>query len=83
MSNNNYTSWLQTELANLLNQSPQAISTDTVFFELGLDSVTAVRLSGIIASALDAEIEPTLLFDYPTLRILCTYLEDKYGDRNL
>ena len=40
----------------------------------GLDSLTAVRLSGELESLLDRSLSPTLLYDYPSVDALVSYL---------
>jgi acyl carrier protein len=47
---------------------------DVPFRELGLDSATAIELSGRIAAALGRPLPPRLLFDHPTLGTLVAHL---------
>ncbi len=42
--------------------------------ELGLDSLMSVELRNTLASALDCSLSPTVLFDFPTIDLLCGHL---------
>jgi len=49
---------------------------DTGFFELGLDSLTAVELRNRLQVSLGVAVAPTLIFNYPTLKAMIGYLAD-------
>ena len=66
--------WLQQEVASLLDLPPEQVSLDRPLAEQGLDSADAVGLSGEIEERLHVELDPTLVFEYPTLRQLVDYL---------
>lgn len=67
-------SWLTSRLADLLKINPDDIDTDLPFEQYGLDSEQAVSLSGDLQEWLGRPLDPTLLFDYPTVRGLAEYL---------
>jgi acyl carrier protein len=46
------------------------------FTELGLDSMSAVTISGALETALDVDLDPTLLWDYPTIIDLSCHLAE-------
>jgi acyl-CoA synthetase (AMP-forming)/AMP-acid ligase II/3-oxoacyl-(acyl-carrier-protein) synthase/acyl carrier protein len=52
---------------------------DAPFASLGLDSMEVVALSGELSAQLDMAIEPTLVFDHPSLRALARHLARKPG----
>ncbi len=62
------------------------------FAELGMTSIQGVRLSGLLSDYLKTDIQPTLLYDYPSVIDLATYLlkeeqglfkqEEKFSKQN-
>ena len=66
--------WIVTYIANLLEISSDEIDTDVSFDAYGLDSSAAIGLTGDLEDWLGTEIEPTLLYDYPTVDALVDYL---------
>ncbi len=66
--------WLVSYLANLLEIRVDKISTTTNFDHYGLDSVAAVTLSGDLAEWLGCELDPALLYDYPTIELIVQFL---------
>lgn len=78
-SKNNITSeeirdWIASYLANLLEIPPDEIETDVSFDIYGLDSSAAIGLTGELEDWLGREVDPTLLYDYPTVEALVEYL---------
>ncbi len=67
--------WVVNWLVKYLNVSENLIDDDCAFSDLGVDSVGAVTLVGDIEDYLDCELEPTLLWNYPTIKELVAYLE--------
>lgn len=53
---------------------------DTPFAGLGFDSLEAVALSGELSAQLDIAIEPTLVFDHPTLRAVARHLASRLAE---
>jgi acyl carrier protein len=43
--------------------------------EMGVDSVHAISLVGDIETQFDIDVEPTLIFDYPTLSHIAAYID--------
>ncbi|MFI0168148.1 ACP S-malonyltransferase [Streptomyces sp. NPDC017095] len=69
------TGWLRAELGHLLQYDPEEPpDPDTGFFDLGLDSVLAVRLGTRIEQELGVELYATVAFDHPSVGALASYL---------
>lgn len=68
--------WLQNAVAEELNQPVSAIALDVPLSEMGLDSVAAVALTGDLEDWSGLEVDPTLIFDYPTIAALAAYLTE-------
>ncbi|MEL7351422.1 MAG: acyl carrier protein [Cyanobacteria bacterium P01_A01_bin.116] len=66
--------WIVSYLANLLEISPDEIEIDVSFDTYGLDSSAAIGLTGELEDWLGKEVDPTLLYDYPTVEALVEYL---------
>jgi acyl carrier protein len=72
-----YQSWLQDELAKLMELFPEQLPVNADLMSLGVDSLVAVRLAGLISDRLGATIDPTAMFDHPTIESLAAYLVDQ------
>lgn len=59
--------WLVQRVATYVQQSPEDIKTNVPLSEYGLDSVYALTLSGDIEDHLGLTLEPTLMWDHPTI----------------
>ncbi|MDJ0601108.1 MAG: acyl carrier protein [Crocosphaera sp.] len=70
--------WLVSYLSKLLEVDPETIDVTSTFETYGLDSSAAVVLSGDLQEWLGTDLDPTLLFDYPTIETLCGYLADNH-----
>jgi acyl carrier protein len=66
--------WLVQELARRLKVAPESISVKQPLASLGLDSRTAIALSGDLEKVLGRELSPTLAWDYPTVEALAEHL---------
>lgn len=66
--------WIIDYVANLLEIDPEDIDTTIPFDRYGLDSSAAVGLTGDLEDWLGLEIDPTLLYDYPTIESLAEHL---------
>lgn len=66
--------WLVSYLAKELELDPNQIDITIPFDRYGLESSAAVTLTGDLETWLGQEIEPTLLYDYPTIEAVGQYL---------
>lgn len=66
--------WLITYLSELLDISPDEVDVQVTFDSYGLDSAAAVGLTGELADWLTIDLEPTLLYEYPTIKKLAEFL---------
>lgn len=70
-------------LAKLIKVKPTDIDTGIAFDRYGLDSAAAVELTGLIGQWIGKELEPTLLYDYPTVDKLTAFVMlELEGERN-
>lgn len=74
--------WFVTRLAELLEVDPDEVEVDIPFDRYGLDSSAAIGLTGELSELLEIEIEPTLLYDYPTVEALTNYLSKQLEQNN-
>ncbi|MEL6351092.1 MAG: acyl carrier protein [Cyanobacteria bacterium J06627_28] len=68
--------WIVTYLADMLEISGDDIETDVSFDSYGLDSSAAVGLTGDLEDWLGEVVDPTILYDYPTIDSLSAHLSD-------
>jgi acyl transferase domain-containing protein/acyl-CoA synthetase (AMP-forming)/AMP-acid ligase II len=66
--------WLIARLASRLGVAAEAIDRDQPLARHGLDSLTAVALSGELEDRLQRAVPPTLFYDYPTIASLVAHL---------
>lgn len=66
--------WIVDYLADLLEVDPEDIDTSIPFDRYGLDSSAAVGLTGDLEDWMGMEIDPTLLYDYPTVDAVARHL---------
>ncbi|MEH2080434.1 acyl carrier protein [Nostoc sp.] len=69
--------WLVSYLAEQLEINSNEIDVTIPFERYGLDSSAAVSLSGDLEEWLGCEIDPTLLYDYPTIKALARHLAEE------
>ena len=66
------------EVARILGlESAHSVEEDTGFFDMGMDSMTAVELRNALQNVLGVRLPTTLLFKYSTVRALGGYLVDE------
>lgn len=66
--------WLIDRLASLLELEATAIDINRSFYDYGLNSSTAIHLTGELEDWLGDEVEPTLLYEYSTIKAIADYL---------
>ena len=67
--------WFVTYFADLLSLKPDDIDITIPFDRYGLDSSAVVVMTGDLEDWLAGiEIDPTLMYDYPTIELLAEYL---------
>ena len=66
--------WLVDRLAAQLALAPEEIDVRETFSDYGLDSRTAVGLSGELERWLCRSLSPTLAWDYPTIELMARHL---------
>lgn len=69
--------WIVNHIAELLEVNPNRINATSSFDRYGLDSVIAVSLTGDLEDWLGTELDPTLLYDYPTIERLAHHLAEE------
>ena len=69
--------WIVNYIAELLEIKPDSIDVTISFDCFGLDSSAAVELSGDLEDWLGRELEPTILYDYPTVEALAKHLSEE------
>ncbi|HAX75260.1 MAG TPA: phosphopantetheine-binding protein [Cyanobacteria bacterium UBA11372] len=68
--------WIVSYLAQLLEIQPDEIDTEIPFDQYGLDSSAAVGMTGDLEDWMGRKIDPTLLYDYPTIQALAQHLAE-------
>lgn len=66
--------WLVSYLAELLEIDPLKIDVKIPFNRYGLDSSAAIGLTGDLGDCLGYDLDPTLIYDYPTIEDLAEQL---------
>ena len=62
--------WLTQRVLAYGKVAPDTFTVDTPLAELGLDSVYALTLCGDIEDEYGLDVDPTIVWDYPTIREL-------------
>ncbi|QKJ20295.1 acyl carrier protein [Microbacterium hominis] len=62
--------WLTGRVLAYGKVAADSFTVDTPLTELGLDSVYALTLCGDIEDEFELEVDPTIVWDYPTIREL-------------
>lgn len=68
---------LQQALATLLDVEAQQISPTASFDDMGLDSLLGLRFARQVGELIGDEIDLEWIFDYPTVRELSGFLEQR------
>ena len=66
--------WLTATLASSLEVAPSTLDPMVPLADMGVDSVRAVGLVGDMEMYYDIDVDPTLIFDYPTLAHIAEYI---------
>ncbi|HEY9670381.1 MAG TPA: acyl carrier protein [Waterburya sp.] len=69
--------WIVSYLAQLLEMNPDEINTTIPFDQYGLDSSAAVGMTGDLEDWIGKKIDPTLVYDYPTIEALAQHLANE------
>jgi len=65
---------LKNEIASETGISVSEISDSSSFFELGLNSISAVFILDVLEKKLQVEMNPLFFWDYPTVVLLADYI---------
>lgn len=68
------------QFAEALEVDPTAVDPDCAISELGLDSMTLLSMTGLLAEKLQCELDAALLYQINTIKELVDFLVDDYGD---
>jgi acyl carrier protein len=66
--------WCTREVAQILEIAPEQIDPGVTFARLGLDSANSVQLIMSLEEHLGIELDPEMVFDYPTIAALARQL---------
>ncbi|MEM8830871.1 MAG: beta-ketoacyl reductase, partial [Cyanobacteria bacterium P01_G01_bin.19] len=69
--------YLRSELARVLGFQASEVDTKTGFFDLGMDSLTAIEFKNRLQDSIGFTLPSTVAFDYPNLEALADYVLDK------
>ncbi|TRV03200.1 MAG: acyl carrier protein [Microcystis wesenbergii Mw_QC_B_20070930_S4] len=78
-SRESLTQWLVEKVAHYLEKNPSEIDPHQHLADYGLDSVYAIRLCGDIEELIKMPVEPTLVWDYPSIDEMVQFLEQELG----
>jgi acyl carrier protein len=73
--------WLTIRLASYLEVPVTALDPMVPLAEMGVDSVHAVSLVGDVELHFDIDVDPTMIFDYPTLTAIAEFINTAVGQR--
>lgn len=68
--------WIVSYMSDLLEIEADEVDVETTFARYGLDSSAAMVLTGDLGDWLGIQIEPTLVYDYPTIVDLANHLAE-------
>ncbi len=67
--------WMVNQIAKLLEIDREEVDITVPFARYGLDSAAAIGLTADLEDWLQRELNPTLLYDYPTIQELSKHLQ--------
>ncbi|HEY9632004.1 MAG TPA: acyl carrier protein [Coleofasciculaceae cyanobacterium] len=70
--------WIVSYLAQLLEIDVDEVDVTIPFDHYGLDSSAAVGMTGDLEDWVGQKIDPTLLYDYPTIQALAKHLAEEF-----
>lgn len=73
--------WLTATLASYLEVPESTINPMVPLAEMGVDSVHAVSLVGDVEMHFDIDVDPTLIFDYPTLAAIAEFIDEAVAEQ--
>src|SRR5919199_1742858 len=77
-SNAEIQAWIVSYMAQLLEIDPDEVNVSIPFDQYGLDSSAAVGMTGDLEDWIERKIDPTLLYDYPTIEGLAQHLGEEF-----
>ncbi|MFH5210446.1 acyl carrier protein [Antrihabitans spumae] len=69
--------WLVERVAFYVELPAQEIDPDVPLAELGIESVVAVSLCGEIEDRWELDLDPTVVFDYPTIADMASFIAEE------
>jgi acyl carrier protein len=66
--------WIVRHLSESLAVPPETIKRSGVFNELGVDSTIGIEMTGSLSDWLALELDPTVVYDFPTVTLLANQL---------
>jgi acyl carrier protein len=69
--------WIASYVAELLEIDSDEVDVTIPFDQYGLDSAAAVGMTGDMEDWLGTKLDPTLLYDYPTVEALSRHLAEE------
>lgn len=76
-----FQSWLVERVAEYLPDLGEAVDPYRQLGEYGLDSIAVVAFAADVEEQLGIPVDPTAIWDYPTVSELAGYLADQLGER--
>jgi acyl carrier protein len=73
--------WLTTQLASYLEVPATTIDAMVPLADMGVDSVHAISLVGDVEMHFDIDVDPTMIFDYPTLAHIAEYISTSVSEQ--
>lgn len=70
---------LRIQIGRILNIAPATLDIHTGFYDLGLDSAQLLQVVRELEKTVQAQLYPTLLFEYATIQRLAEYLQEHHG----